>query len=311
MMTQENIGKFIAEKRKENRMTQEQFAEKLGVSNRSVSRWENGKTMPDYSLLPAICETLKVNISELLEGNISENNDNLKDKMHLIGELLDYEKQKKQTIINRCLLIWSICLVLNILHNQFGILDFVSNTNLLIDLLLGLRIICIYVILYINNQKQKYTENELKVFLGIDQNTRMRTAGEMLQYAKRNQKAELKQYEKAFQAIEEKLMPEESVVFSMVADTFIVNESWTDSWKPWHISLAVSETRLLVCGEAIHGRFMTFYDVESFALKDIVSVELVNRKIMIKFTNQVLTIEGKELEAVAGQLEKMIKSKNE
>ena len=58
MMTQENIGKFIAEKRKEKGMTQEYFAEKLGVTNRSISRWENGKTLPDYSLFPTICETL-------------------------------------------------------------------------------------------------------------------------------------------------------------------------------------------------------------------------------------------------------------
>ena len=68
MMTQENIGKFIAEKRKEHELTQEKFAEKLGVSNRSVSRWENSKTMPDFSLLPQICKILEVSISELLEG---------------------------------------------------------------------------------------------------------------------------------------------------------------------------------------------------------------------------------------------------
>ena len=299
MMTQENIGKFIAEKRRENNMTQEQFAEKLGVSNRSISRWENGKTMPDYSLFPMICETLKVNISELLEGNFSENNDALKDKMHLIEELLDYEKQKKQRMINRCLLIWSICLVLKMLHNQFGILDFVSNANLLVDLLLGLRILCICVILYYNNQKQKYTENELRVFLGVDQDTRMRTAGEMLTFTKRNQKSEFKQYQKAFQAIEEKLLPEEAVVFAMVADTVYVDENWRDGWKPWHVALAVTEDRILVCGEAIHGRFMTYYDVESFDIARIVSVEMIQGKIVMKFTDyHVLTIEGKELEVV-------------
>ena len=68
----------------------------------------------------------------------------------------------------------------------------------------------------------------------------------------------------------------------------IVNESWRDSWKPWHIALAVTEERLLVCGEAIHGRFMTFYDVESFLRKDVLSAELVNGKIVIKCVNQVL-----------------------
>ena len=55
-MTNERIGSFIAAMRKERNMTQEQLAEKLGVSNRSVSRWENGKTLPD--LLP-MAEKLK------------------------------------------------------------------------------------------------------------------------------------------------------------------------------------------------------------------------------------------------------------
>ena len=65
-MNQEKIGIFIREVRKENGLTQEQFAEKLGVSQKSISRWETGKTMPDYSLLPSICEVLGVNIAELL-----------------------------------------------------------------------------------------------------------------------------------------------------------------------------------------------------------------------------------------------------
>ena len=99
-------------------------------------------------------------------------------------------------------------------------------------------------------------------------------------------------------------MTEEAVVFSMVADTFYVNESWRDSWKPWHITLAVTEQRILVCGEAIRGRFMTFYGVESFLLKDFISVELVKHKILMKFTNQILTLEGKELEVVVESLRK-------
>lgn len=50
MLDQEKIGKLIASLRKEKNMTQEQLAEKLGVSNRSISRWENGKSMPDFIL---------------------------------------------------------------------------------------------------------------------------------------------------------------------------------------------------------------------------------------------------------------------
>ena len=103
MMTQENIGKFIAEKRKENRMTQEQFAEKLGVTNRSISRWENGKTMPDYSLFPIICETLGVEISEILEGKKGQLD------IGLIAELINYEKVSKQKLINRYLIGGIVC----------------------------------------------------------------------------------------------------------------------------------------------------------------------------------------------------------
>ena len=99
MMTQENIGKFIAEKRKENGMTQELFAEKLGVTNRSISRWENGKTMPDYSLFPIICETLGVEISEILEGKKGQVD------IGLIAELINYEKVSKQKLINRYLIV--------------------------------------------------------------------------------------------------------------------------------------------------------------------------------------------------------------
>lgn len=307
MMTQENIGKFIAEKRKEKNMTQEQFAEKLGVTNRSVSRWENGKTMPDYSMFPMICETLSVSISELLEGKKVQKDTDPTDQIQLIIKLIDYEKCKKQNVINRYLIIGIVCFGFIFLHHQFQILEFASNKEYLLGILTGLGIVCICAVLYHNNKTKKYTENEIKVLLGLNKDTRMRTAAEMLQYAKRTQKADFKQYEKAFSAIEEKLLPEEYAVFSMVADSFIVNESWTDSWKPWHIALAVSEKRLLVCGEAIHGRVMTFYDVESFELENIISAEIIQKKIRIKFTNQVLIIEGKEMDAVIEPLRKVLK----
>ena len=65
-MDQERIGAFIATVRKENGMTQEQLAELLGTSQKSVSRWENGKTMPDLSLYEPLCEALGIRVSELL-----------------------------------------------------------------------------------------------------------------------------------------------------------------------------------------------------------------------------------------------------
>ena len=138
--------------------------------------------------------------------------------------------------------------------------------------------------------------------LRINQGEGMKNSGEMLQYAKRNQEAKLKQYKKGFQAIEGKLLPGETAIFTMVADTFIVNESWRDSWKPWHISLAVTKQRILVSGESVRGRFMTAYDVESFPIEDVTTVEMVHGKIVIKLKNKVLTIEGKSLERVTEEL---------
>lgn len=67
-MNQEKIGKFIATLRKEKKMTQEELAESLGVTNKSVSRWENGKTMPDLSLIKKLTDILGITINELLSG---------------------------------------------------------------------------------------------------------------------------------------------------------------------------------------------------------------------------------------------------
>ena len=67
-MDQIKIGKFILENRKKKGLTQEELAEKLGVTSKSVSRWENGNTMPDYSLLKDLCSVLEINVNELLSG---------------------------------------------------------------------------------------------------------------------------------------------------------------------------------------------------------------------------------------------------
>ena len=74
-MNQERIGKFIAELRKEQNLTQEQLAEKLGVTSKSISRWENGKTMPDYSILKDLCQELQISINEFFIGEKINNKD--------------------------------------------------------------------------------------------------------------------------------------------------------------------------------------------------------------------------------------------
>ena len=67
-MNQIAIGNFIEKKRKEQNLPQAQLAEKLGVSNKTVSKWENGKCMPDYGVIQPLCTELGVTVSELMDG---------------------------------------------------------------------------------------------------------------------------------------------------------------------------------------------------------------------------------------------------
>ena len=67
-MDQSAIGKFIFKKRKEKNFTQEQLAERLGVSNKTISKWETGKCMPDYSMIEPLCQELNITAAQLFDG---------------------------------------------------------------------------------------------------------------------------------------------------------------------------------------------------------------------------------------------------
>ena len=82
-MNQIAIGNFIGKKRKELNLTQAQLAEKLGVSNKTVSKWENGKCMPDYGVIQPLCTELGVTVSEL---GVT------------VSELMDGEEQAQDSI---------------------------------------------------------------------------------------------------------------------------------------------------------------------------------------------------------------------
>ena len=69
-MNQEKIGKFIAKCRKAKKMTQSELAEKLGVTDKSIGNWENGRNMPDLSLFKPLCEELDITINDLLSGEV-------------------------------------------------------------------------------------------------------------------------------------------------------------------------------------------------------------------------------------------------
>ena len=71
-MDQIKIGKFIAECRKKNNLTQMQLAEKLNITDRAISKWENGKGMPDSGIMLDLCKELKISVNELLSGEMIE-----------------------------------------------------------------------------------------------------------------------------------------------------------------------------------------------------------------------------------------------
>ena len=93
-MNQEKIGKFIAECRKNKKLTQLELADKLGVSDKSVSKWETGKCMPDLSLFKPLCEELNITINELLSGEKLDKKDYQNKLEENIVNIVDYNDKK-------------------------------------------------------------------------------------------------------------------------------------------------------------------------------------------------------------------------
>ena len=98
-MNQLATGKFISQKRKEKSLTQEQLADKLGVSNKTVSKWETGKCIPDYSVVKTLCDELEITVAELMDGEKSEEKSvrtyDEEQIMDLLKKTQNLEKQKE------------------------------------------------------------------------------------------------------------------------------------------------------------------------------------------------------------------------
>ena len=67
-MSQNNIGEFIQQSRKARGFTQKDLGDRIGVSDKTISKWENGNSIPDTSILNELCATLDINVNELLSG---------------------------------------------------------------------------------------------------------------------------------------------------------------------------------------------------------------------------------------------------
>ena len=111
-MDQVKVGKFIAQERKRKKLTQEQLAEQLGINNRTISRWENGKNMPDISLYKPLCEILDISIEELINGEKTEKKDLIKNYEKAIISTIDSsDKTRKKMSKLIKILLFVICAV--------------------------------------------------------------------------------------------------------------------------------------------------------------------------------------------------------
>ena len=121
-MDQIKIGKFIAECRKENNLTQMQLAEKLNITDRAISKWENGKGMPDSSIMIDLCNELKISVNELLSGERIEMKEYNKKAEENLFEL-NKSNEKKNKIINYIVIITIVLIIISVVELFFVIIQ--------------------------------------------------------------------------------------------------------------------------------------------------------------------------------------------
>lgn len=92
-MDQIKIGRFIQKKRKEQKLTQSELAEKLNITDRAVSKWENGICLPDASIMYELCELLNITINDLFSGEVVDMKNSEK---RLEENLLEMTKMKEE-----------------------------------------------------------------------------------------------------------------------------------------------------------------------------------------------------------------------
>lgn len=137
-MDQKKVGSFLRELRKEKQLTQEQLAERFGVTNRSVSRWETGSNMPDLSILVELADFYDADIRDIIDGE-RKGEDMNKEEKERLQLVADYAETEKNTLLMR-LRIFSIVglvsliagLVMLVLggDNNLPVYDYLMGTHM-------------------------------------------------------------------------------------------------------------------------------------------------------------------------------------
>ena len=111
-MDQEKIGKFILELRKDKKMTQQELANKIGVTDRAISKWENGRGMPDISLMKPLCEILDITLNELISGEKIDKKEYQKKSDENILKTIKYTNKKTNFFKKFLICLISVFLIL-------------------------------------------------------------------------------------------------------------------------------------------------------------------------------------------------------
>ena len=119
-MDQKKIGLFLKELRKERNLTQQQVSEYFNVSDRTISRWENGINMPDISMLVYIADFYNVDVRELLNGerNIEESLENINETLLKVSEYQNVKKKNVYIKVLICIVLLLICINAFLIHHK-------------------------------------------------------------------------------------------------------------------------------------------------------------------------------------------------
>lgn len=172
-MDQKNVGSFLRELRKEKQLTQEQLAERFGVTNRSVSRWETGSNMPNLSILVELADFYDVDIRDIIDGE-RKGEDMNKEEKERLQLVADYAETEKNTLLMR-LRIFSIVGLVSLIagltmmvisrDNNLPVYDYLMGT--LMGVAIGALLVAVFYSTGVLENMRKRKRTLMKVLLVI------------------------------------------------------------------------------------------------------------------------------------------------
>lgn len=163
------IGKLLKELRKEKGLTQEQLAEQLNISRRTISRWETGHNLPDLDILIEIADYYEIDLRELLDGEKKNQkmSEELKKTVLKVAKYTHKEKEIKKEKLNTYFIIGGVCFLVVILNHQYGLLTVVFNNPIdefVAGILTSAAMLFEFIGFYNNNHKISLKQRKRELF---------------------------------------------------------------------------------------------------------------------------------------------------